>query len=80
MSYADTIVVGIAVLLFAVSLLNPGGAIVGAGLALFLVVAWFGGKYLLELETYRRMGERSGSYRDKLAGTESDDGEKLRRK
>lgn len=74
MSWADTVVVIVALLVMLVSLLNPGGFFVGALLALAILAAWFGGQYLLELEKSRRMGERSGSYRDKFAGREDDDG------
>lgn len=72
MSHADTVVVLVATGLLLISLLNPGGMVVGALLAVGVVVAWFGGKYLLELEKSRRMGERSNSFRDRFAGSEEE--------
>ena len=74
MSSFDKIAVGAALLLIGISLLNPGGLIIGAILGVSLLVAVYGGKYLLQLEKSRRMGERAPSMRDKIAGAQDDDG------
>lgn len=72
MSYADNAVILVATVLLGISLLNPGGGVVGGMLAVFLLAAWFGGKYLLELEKSRRMGERSNTFRDRFAGSDDE--------
>lgn len=75
MTVADKVVVGIAGALILVSFLNPGGLFFGMLLGVLLLAAWFGGKYLLELEKSRRMGERSDPLRKRMAGSEENDGE-----
>ena len=73
MSTFDKLAVGGAVLLVGISLLSPGGFVVGLTLGILLLVATFGGKYLLQLEQSRRFGEKAGpSMRDRLGGNDGD--------
>lgn len=77
MTAFDKVVVAVALLLVGVSFLAPGGLIIGLTLGVALLVAVYGGKYLLQLEMSRRMGEkapRERGIRDKIAG--GSDGDK----
>lgn len=76
MSAVDKLIAAAAMLLIAISLLNPGGLIVGLTLAVVLLGVWYGGRYLLDMEKSRRMGERAGlkeqSFRERIAGGDDD--------
>lgn len=74
MSLLDKVVWALALLLVAVSFVSPGGLIIGLLLAVLLLVAVYGGRYFLQLEQSRRMGEkapRESSLRDRIAGSDS---------
>lgn len=65
----DKVVVAGALFLIAISFLRPGGLITGVILGGFALVAWYGGKYLMQLEQSRRMGEKSHpGIRERIAG------------
>jgi len=68
----DKVVVVAALLLISISLLNPGGLVVGLTLGALLLVGAYGGKYLMRLEQSRRMGEKSNpTVRERIAGDDS---------
>lgn len=75
---SDKVVLVAAVLLIGISFLNPGGLITGLTLGLLALVAWYGGKYLMQLEQSRRMGEKSHpGIRERIAGdSEQSDSER----
>lgn len=75
MSAFDKLMVAAALILISISLLNPGGLFVGLFLGIGLLAAVYGGRYLLQLEQSRRMGERAGNHgvRDRIAGNSGSD-------
>lgn len=75
-SWTEKVVLVAAFLLVAVSLINPGGTLFALVLALAVLVAYYGGRELWDLEKSRQMGSkaRDRDTRDMIRQDSADSG------